>query len=256
MSSPTWTPSRRAWPAPGPRDDTGSRTAERWDPRATLLLLGAGYVVVSGGAALVLLRAPWRRPVRHGAEQADHVAEIVGSRAFRRSRLALAVAALGLYAVTLNLVPLLTELGFGYQDAALAFGLVGAGQVLGRLVFVPLSGLGTPRSRTVTQVSLSAGSIGLLAAVPGPPQLVTASAVLCGAVRGAHTLSVAKVVSDRWGTESYGTLLGRFHGVVAVAMAIGPVVGTAAALALDSYRLAALALAALGVSAIAVASRS
>lgn len=229
---------------------------EGLDWRATLLLLGAGYALVSGVAAVALLRAPWRLPARHGAEQADYVAEIVGSRTFRDSRLALAVAALGLYAVTLNLIPLLTELGFGYREAAIVFGLVGAGQVVGRLVFVPLSVLGTPRTRTVTQVSLSAASIGLLAAVPGPPLLVTSSAVLCGAVRGAHTLSVAKVVSDRWGVESYGTLLGRFHGVVAVAMAVGPAVGTAAALALDSYRLAALALAVLGVSAVAIARRT
>lgn len=86
--------------------------------------------------------------------------------------------------------------------------------------------------------------------------LVTCGAVLCGAVRGAHTLSVATDVSDRWGTESYATLLGRFHGVVAVAMAIGPALGTAVALALGSYRLAALLLAVLCLSAVLPARRS
>ena len=47
---------------------------------------------------------------------------------------------LGLYTVTLNIIPLLMEKGAGYATAALGLGLVGAGQVGGRLLFARHSG--------------------------------------------------------------------------------------------------------------------
>ncbi len=222
----------------------------------TLVLLACGYFAVVSSATVLLLRLPWQSPTRQGRDHTMFVNQIVRSRVFRDTRLALALVALGLYAVTLNMVPLLTELGFDYGAAALVFGLIGAGQILGRLLFLPLGRRGTPRSRTVVQVTASATVIGLLAVLSSPLVLVAAVAVLAGAVRGAHTLSAATALTDRWGTDSFATIQGRFNVPVAGAMAIGPAVGAYAALLLDSYRAAAGLLACLSLTAIWIARRT
>lgn len=222
----------------------------------TLVLLACGYFAVVSSATVLLLRLPWHSPTRQGRDHTMFVNQIVRSRVFRDTRLALALVALGLYAVTLNMVPLLTELGFDYGAAALVFGLIGAGQILGRLLFLPLGRRGTPRSRTVVQVTASATVIGLLAVLSSPLVLVAAVAVLAGAVRGAHTLSAATALTDRWGTDSFATIQGRFNVPVAGAMAIGPAVGAYAALLLDSYRAAAGLLACLSLTAIWIARRT
>ncbi|RLV57495.1 MFS transporter [Aeromicrobium phragmitis] len=208
--------------------------------RRALLVLAAGYAVVSTSAAVGLLRPRWRRPERRGREHRTYVAAIGRSPAFRSSRQALAVAALGLYAVTLTLIPLLTERGLGYREAAMVFGLVGTGQVLGRLAFHPLSRFGDPRSRLLVQVAASATVIAILGVVRGPLHALAIAAVLAGAVRGAHTLAAASAVSDRWGSEAYATILGRFHAPIAAAMALGPAAGSALAHLTGSYGTAAL----------------
>jgi MFS family permease len=224
--------------------------------RMTLVALGLGYGVLSTGAAFLLLSSAWRRPAREGAEHAEYVTQIVRSTPFRFSRLALAMTALGLYAVTLNVIPLLTELGFGYHSAAIVFGLIGVGQVFGRVLYLPLRHRGTARARTAMQVAASTAGMGILAVVTAPLALVASAAMFAGAARGTHTLSVATAVTDRWGAESYATILGRFHRPIAVAMALGPAAGSAIAATLDSYRTAAAIFAALGVLAILAARRS
>lgn len=222
----------------------------------TLVFLGVGYGVVGAGAAALLLSSAWNRPARRGAEHAEYVTRIVRSGPFRYSRLALAMTALGLYSVTLNVVPLLTELGFGYHSAAIVFGLIGVGQVFGRVLFLPLRHRGTPRTRTTAQVVASTAGMAVLAVVTAPLALVVSAAMVAGAARGAHTLSVATAVTDRWGAESYATILGRFHRPIAIAMALGPATGSAIAAVLESYRTAAAIFAVLGVLAILTARRS
>jgi MFS family permease len=224
--------------------------------QATLVVLGIGYGVLGTGAAVALLSSAWRRPARDGAEHAEYVTQIVRSAPFRYSRLALAMTALGLYAVTLNVIPLLIELGFGYRSAAIVFGLIGVGQVLGRMLYLPLGQRGTPRARTAMQVAASTAGMGILAVVTAPLALVASAAMFAGAARGTHTLSVATAVTDRWGAESYATILGRFHRPIAIAMALGPATGSFIAATLDSYRTAAALFAALGVLAILAARRS
>ncbi|WP_208001946.1 MFS transporter [Aeromicrobium camelliae] len=220
--------------------------------RQAVLVLATGYGVLSTVAAVVLLTPHWRRPERRGREHREYVDTIRRSGAFRASRAALAIAALGLYAVTLTLIPLLTERGVPYREAAVIFGLVGAGQVLGRLAFHPLSRFGDPRSRLLVQVAASAVVITVLGVVHGPLLAFALAAVLAGAVRGAHTLAAATAVSDRWGSEAYATILGRFHAPIAAAMALGPAAGAAVAHLTGSYATAALVFATLTLLAVAL----
>ncbi len=224
--------------------------------RSAFALLALGYGVVSTAAAALLLTPRWAAPRRTGVEHDEFVDAIVRAPSFRTTQLALAIAAAGLYAVTLNMIPLLEELGFGYRDAAVVFGLVGAGQLLGRIVFLPLSARGTPRTRTITQVALTALSLAAIAVASAPAALVVAGAVFAGAVRGAHTLSVATAVSDRWGREAYATVLGRFQLPIAAAIAVSPLLGSLTASALGSHRGAALGFALVALLAVLLARRS
>jgi predicted MFS family arabinose efflux permease len=148
---------------------------------------------------------------------------------------ALTLTAFGMYSASLTLIPLLTGRGVSAGLAATTLGLLGAGQLLGRLGFAPLSAHTTPTARTVAIVAASALAIALLAAVPGPVPLLIALAVCAGAVRGAGTLLQATVVADRWGSARYGTLSGWFAAPITAAAALAPWAGTALAEALGSY---------------------
>lgn len=225
-----------------------------WRPAFALLALG--YGTISTSASLLLLTPPWSCPDRTGTEHSEFVNAIAQTRTFRNAQLALAFAAAGLYAVTLNMIPLLEELGFGYRDAAVVFGLVGAGQLLGRLIFLPLSRRGSPRTRTITQVAFTALALSTVAVTSAPAALVVGSAMFAGAVRGAHTLSVATAVSDRWGREAYASVFGRFNLPIAVAIAISPALASLSASAFGSYRLTAFVFALIALLAVVLAHRT
>ncbi|MDQ0767914.1 MFS family permease [Pseudarthrobacter defluvii] len=138
---------------------------------------------------------------------------------------------LGLYTVTLNIIPLLMEKGFDYTTAALALGLVGAGQVGGRLLF----GAIPPGARLVAIAATAAVAVLFLAALPGPVPVLVAAAMLAGAVRGCQTLLQATIVADRWGTQSLGTLQGIFAAPLTAVTAIAPAAGPLIAVWLGSY---------------------
>ena len=61
---------------------------------------------------------------------------------------AFTLAGFCVYAVVVNLVPLLTENGLTTGEAAVALGIGGAGQVAGRLVYGPLLARIPVRART------------------------------------------------------------------------------------------------------------
>src|SRR5690606_29218764 len=103
-------------------------------------------------------------------------------------QLAMTLATFTLFAVTVNLIQLLLERGIAYATAALAFGLVGAGQAIGRLGYPQLGRVTTPAARMA--LILGAGALGLwaVAVIPGPAWVLVVLAILLGAARGAHTL--------------------------------------------------------------------
>jgi MFS family permease len=168
----------------------------------------------------------------------------VQSRPFLLLQAGLTLVALGLYAATLNLVPILTSRGYSSAFAALVFGLVGIGQVAGRLLF--LSGRPTARpTPTVTVMAASAAVIlALLAIVAGPPAVLIVVAVLAGAVRGSMTLIQAAAVAERWGTARLGLLNGIFTAPITAATALAPTAGIGLAIVTGSYPVALLVAAA------------
>ena len=225
--------------------------------RGAYLVLAVVLAVVTIPLHALTLTAPWVReghagpPARH--RRAHRVPREVRSSEFLALSGALTLTALGLYAASLTVIPLLTGRGFSASLAATTLGLVGAGQLLGRIAYGPLSARTSPTGRTVVLIGASALTIGLLGALTGPPAALIVAAVALGAVRGACTLLQATAVADRWGTAHYGTLSGFFAAPITVATALAPWVGTALAEAIGSYAGAFGLLAAVVVAAVALA---
>ncbi|CCG02771.1 MFS transporter [Blastococcus saxobsidens] len=208
--------------------------------RDTYLLLAGVLAVVTVPLHLVALDLPWTdtRSTAHlttddeaGSPESDRaVRAVLTSRAFWLLSGGLTLTAFGLYATSVTLlIPLLTERGMSASLAATTLGLLGAGQLLGRLGYAPLSARTAPATRAVVIVAASAAAIGLLAAVPGPAWALIAVAVLVGAVRGAGTLLQATVVAEEWGPARYASLAGAFAAPITAAAALAPFGGAAVA---------------------------
>lgn len=176
-----------------------------------------------------------RRYGAHAVPTGLETPQIVRGRPFLLLASALTLSAFAMYAVLMNLIPLLTSRGVTSTTAAWALGLGGAGQVAGRLGFGALVRRTGVRTRTVWILALSAATTGALAAVPGPTVVLIAAAVLAGVGRGVATLLQATAVPDRWGTSSYGTLSGILAAPVTIAGALAPWAGAALAGTLGGY---------------------
>lgn len=177
-----------------------------------------------------------------------HAHAVVRSRAFVVLTAAMAVAAFGMYAATVNLVPLLTSRGLGTHLAAMGLGLCGAGQVLGRLFYVPIASRTSPRVRTFTVLTVAAATVVVLGVLPGPAAALIAVSVLAGAARGVYTLLQATAVSDRWGTHAFGRINGVFTAPITALIALAPGGGALVADLAGGYPIGYTLLAALTVA--------
>ena len=209
------------------------------------------YLVLAGVLAVVTipahwfgLRAPWVPDARR------HVSEVGGvPRATWRTRpflvllVAMCAAAVCVYAVVINLVPLLMERGLSTYEAAIALGLGGVGQVCGRLGYGWLSRRTTPGTRSAVVFTGVVVTTGLMALLPGPMLLLLLLSMLVGSTRGVFTLIQATAVSDRWGTAGFGRLNGVMLAPVMLASALAPWLGSALAELTGSHSRAFLVLA-------------
>jgi cyanate permease len=146
----------------------------------------------------------------------------------------MALAACASSAVVVNLVPLLIEHGASTGVAAIALGLGGAGQVLGRLGYGTLTRGLDVRSRTVLVLAALAATTALLGVFASLAALIT-FAVVAGTVRGMLTLLQATAITERWGTAHYGHLAGIMTAPVMLTAASAPWIGAALADALGGY---------------------
>lgn len=196
--------------------------ADRFGWRGAYLVLAVLLVAVTVPVHVACLTPRWpaERVTRHDPGARAHVQSALRTRAFWCLVLAMTVAAFGMYGSTVDLVPLSIARGASTGLAAVTLGLVGAGQLLGRLGYGTLHRVLTPRWRTALVLFVGAVMIGLLAVVPLPALVV--AAVCAGAARGTFTLLQATAVSDRWGTAHFGTLNGAFAAPVTAAIAVAP----------------------------------
>jgi MFS family permease len=232
--------------------------------RGTYLVLAGVLGVVTIPLHAALLTPSWAdRPGAHPgqrggegaarargcAEDSAHSAAVLRSRPFLVLAVVMTLTAFGSYGATINLVPLMTGRGYGTTLAAWALGLVGVGQLLGRLGYGALARRTSPRARTAVIPAASAVCVAGLGALPGPVAALIALAVLAGAARGAHTLLQASAVADRWGTRAFGRINGVFSAPITASVALAPAGGTLVADWVGGYPAGFLALAGLTAAA-------
>jgi MFS family permease len=202
------------------------------------------YVALAGllGVVTLPLHAVFLTPAWPAGKVRSHrprptpaIGAVARSRPFLLLVAAMTLAAFGLYGATINLVPLLTSRGIGNTLAATVLGLIGAGQVLGRLGYPALTRRTAAPTRTIAILTIAAVTIALLGALPGPAAALVAAAVCAGGAGGAYTLLQATAVSDRWGTRRYATLNGIALAPAIAARAIAPAATALLADRLGSY---------------------
>lgn len=226
---------------------------DRMDWRGTYLVLAGFLAVTTIPLHLWGLRLPWPEI---GHETAHTPSAVARSRPFLVLVIAMSLAAFSVYAVVINLVPLLTGRGMTTTAAAVALGLGGVGQVLGRLGYGRLTAKTSVRTRTLLVLLVSAVVTVLLGVVPGPALLLIAGSVLAGVTRGIFTLVQATAITDRWGAVHYGQLNGLLTAPVMLTAAIAPWAGSALAAWLGGFPAVFVVLGAIGVLAAALSTAS
>src|SRR5690606_35130710 len=205
------------------------------DWRTMFLVLAAFLLVTTVPLHWCTLERAWT-PVPHDDSIAVHtVGAVVRRRRFWMLLLSMLALAAALFSVTLALIPLFTEKSMSYELAAWALGLLGAGQVIGRLLYVAVPHTAAPWIPLAATAALSAALLALLAVVPGPPWLLIGIGAAAGSVRGAQTLVQGSAVADRWGARNYGSINGVFAAPVTVITALGPALGPVLVVATGSY---------------------
>ena len=220
------------------------------DWRTTFLILAGVLAVVTIPLHALSLERRWppHAPLAH---ETDHhtVATVIRTRRFWFLELGMIAITGAGFSVTLSIIPLFTEKGITFEFAALALGLLGAGQVIGRLLFVALPRGTRPWVPITLIAALTAILLAALSVIPGPLWLLIAVAVLAGAVRGANTLVQGSAVIDRWGPRNYGAINGVVAAPVTIMVALAPAIGPAVAIGVGSYQAMALVMA--GIAALA-----
>jgi predicted MFS family arabinose efflux permease len=216
--------------------------AQHLDWRQTYLVLAVVLAVVTVPTHWFGLRLPWPpRPAVENGRIDTHPRQVARSRAFVLLAVALSLAALATYAAIINLVPLLEERGLSTQLAAVALGLGGAGQVVGRLGYAWIVRHTSVLTRTATILLALAATTALLGVLTTALFLVL-GAIAAGMARGVFTLVQATAVTDRWGRRYYGHLTGLLSAPMTITMALAPFTGAALAELLGSYAAAFLVL--------------
>lgn len=224
--------------------------------RDAYLVLLTGLVVITVPLHWWGLNQPWRTPHANAETHAQptthdrpQVASVARSVPFLLLTLANALTGLAVFAVVINLVPMLVEQGMTRNLAALALGLGGVGQVAGRLGYARFAAATSVTSRGVIVLAGVAVATAALALAPDSGGLLIVLGMVLGLARGIYTLVQATAVTDRWGPAAYGTLNGIMTAPALVASAVAPFAGAALAHLLGSYADAFLVLA--GLAAVA-----
>lgn len=219
--------------------------------RLAYLVLLAGLVLITVPLHWCGLDLPWRttRTTTQHHHATARVMEVARSTPFVLLTLANALTGLAVFAVIINLVPMLVEQGLSRNLAALALGLGGVGQVVGRLGYARFAAATSVTARGVIVLAAVAASTAALALAPNSVSLLIVLGMALGLARGIYTLVQATAITDRWGPEAYGTLNGILTAPALAAAAVAPFAGAALAQLLGSYADAFLVLA--GVAGVA-----
>ncbi len=172
------------------------------DWRTTYLVLAVIFAIVTIPAHLFGLRRAGRPYAT--LTPSNRLPRTVRSRPLLALTIAFALSTCASYAVIVNLVPLMTHRGISIEATAVALGLGGASQVVGRLGYGQLvRHIGVVR-RTVLVLAGVAVITALLGLVTSLVGLIVV-AILAGVVRGIMTFLHATAITERWGSGALRT---------------------------------------------------
>ena len=157
-----------------------------------------------------------------GDERSVAVGDAIRGARFRWLAVAFGVSTLATTAVSVHLVPLLLERGFGLAFAGGAMGALGLVALPGRLVFTPLGDRWPRTAVTASIFALQAAGCVALLATDGAAA-VWVFVVLFGAGFGAITPARAALVAELYGPAQYGGISGVLALALSVTRAAAPV---------------------------------
>ena len=190
--------------------------------------------------AFVLRPAPRRAPPTPGAERAESRVPGLTLRASARTAVfwvllaAFFVANFATNAVTVHLIPYLSDRGYSPTVAAMMIGWMGAMQLPARLLFAPVASRFGHRAVTGVIFFVQALSLAQLALAGELPTLVP-MVVMLGAANGMATLARATIVAEIFGPRHYGSISGAIALGANGARALAPVGAALLMVALGGY---------------------
>lgn len=179
-------------------------------------------------------RAPTPHPSSAAPTRTVSVGTAVRESAFRWLAVAFSLATMVNIAVHVHLVAYLLDRGYELTFAAWATGLVGAMQVVGRIILGVIGDRLPLRLTTALTLGIQPVSLIVLLTVPGPVG-VFGFIALFGAAKGVLTLVRPAYVAELYGRERYASIAGALAGFVLVGTALAPISAGAAHDAFGSY---------------------
>jgi MFS family permease len=189
--------------------------------------------------ALVLRPAPRRTPTpgtEHGESGVPGLTLGASARmaVFWVLAAAFFVANFATNAVTIHLIPYLSDRGYSPTVAAVMIGWMGAMQLPARLLFAPVASRFGHRAVTGVIFFVQAASLAQLALAAELPTLVP-MVVMLGAANGMATLARATIIAEIFGPRHYGAIAGAVALGSNGARAIAPVGAALLMVALGGY---------------------
>ncbi len=197
--------------------------------RSTYLTLAVVLGVITIPLHWWGLNQPWEPVSHHDAAHEDDARSITRTAPFLMLGAVMTIGSFVVYGAVINLVPMLVEQGLTTRQAAIALGVGGAGQVLGRLGYARLNRWSSAAGRASFVLGLAAASTVFLAVSASTFVLALVGSAIAGVARGLLTLIQATAVTDRWGIAHFGRLNGILLAPVMLASALAPFGGAALA---------------------------
>ncbi|MCA1648068.1 MAG: MFS transporter, partial [Chloroflexi bacterium] len=141
---------------------------------------------------------------------------------FRWLVLAFWLATIATIAIGVHILPYLQDRGYDATFAATVTGLIGAMQVLARLLLAPFGNRANPRLLAAAMLTLQPLSLLVLLLVRSTPGVFLFVA-LFGAQRGLSTLARPALLADLYGRAQYASIAGVLQFAISLAQAAAPV---------------------------------
>jgi predicted MFS family arabinose efflux permease len=190
--------------------------------RQALVMLAAVLGVGTIAPHALVLRAPPPLGARASTPAGLSLGQALRDTSFRWLVLAFCLTTLANIAVGVHLVPYLADRGYDATFAANTAGLIGAMQVVARLVLAPVGDRVSPRTLAALVLALQPVSLLVLLLARGTPG-VFAFVVLFGAARGATTLVRPVLLAALCGRAEYASIAGLLQMAISLAQAVAPV---------------------------------